>query len=55
MNEEELAERIFQLEKELRKKDKVIELLYSDIEYEYSGTGYLKSLEEYYEEAEENR
>lgn len=40
------------LQKELDLKDKVIENLYSDIEYEYLGTNYLKSLEEYYEEVE---
>lgn len=39
-----------ELKKQLELKDKVIDNLYSDIEYEYSGTSYLKSLEEYYEE-----
>lgn len=38
------------LQQQLELKDKVIDNLYSDIEYEYSGTSYLKSLEEYYEE-----
>lgn len=41
-----------ELHKELDLKDKVIDNLYSDIEYEYQGTHYLKSLEEYYEEVE---
>ena len=45
---------IERLDEELNKKNKVIDLLYEDIEYEYSGTGYLQSLEEYYKEIEEN-
>ena len=32
------------LQKDIEIKDKVIENLYSDIEYEYQGTNYLKSL-----------
>lgn len=44
---------IERLQKELDKKDKVINNLYEDIEYEYSGTNYLKSLEEYYREVED--
>lgn len=43
---------IDKLQKELKLKDKVIDNLYADIEYEYSGTNYLKSLEEYYEESD---
>ena len=41
-----------ELHKELDLKNKVIDNLYSDIEYEYQGTHYLKSLEEYYEDVE---
>lgn len=41
---------IDKLQKELKLKNKVIDNLYADIEYEYSGTNYLKSLEEYYKE-----
>lgn len=50
---EEILNLIFNLQKELDKKDKVINNLYEDIEYEYSGTNYLKSLEEYYKEVED--
>lgn len=55
---DEIIKEIDKLQKELDKKDKVIDLLYEDIECEYSGTSYLKSLEEYYmkvEEENENR
>ena len=48
-----LRETVRNLQKELDKKDKVINNLYEDIEYEYSGTNYLKSLEEYYREVED--
>lgn len=44
---------IDRLQKENNIKDKVIDNLYADIEYEYSGTNYLKSLDEYYEEAQD--
>lgn len=50
---ETLINLIDRLQKQLNKKDKVIDLLYEDIECEYSGTSHLKSLEEYYEKAEE--
>lgn len=44
---------IDKLQKENNIKDKVIDNLYADIEYEYSGTNYLKSLDEYYEEVQD--
>ena len=47
-----LREAVKKLQADIDLKDKVIENLYSDIEYEYLGTNYLKSLEEYYEEVE---
>lgn len=47
-----LREAVKKLQADIDLKDKVIDNLYSDIEYEYQGTHYLKSLEEYYEEVE---
>ena len=40
-------------EEENKKYYHRINNLYEDIEYEYSGTNYLKSLEEYYREVDE--
>lgn len=46
---------INKLQKEIDKKDKVIDLMYQDIENEYMGTSYMEyySLENYYRRAEE--
>ena len=46
---------ISKLQKELDKKDKVIDLMYQDIEYEYCGTSFMEyySLENYYRRVEE--
>ena len=50
-----LARRYQKLQKELDKKDKLINLMYQDIECEYSGTSYVEyySLENYYRRVEE--
>lgn len=46
---------IDRLEYELNKKDKVIDLMYQDIENEYMGTSYMEyyDIENYYRRAEE--
>lgn len=54
--DEILLDLIDKLQKKLEIKDKVIDLMYQDIESEYLGTSYMEyySLENYYRKAEEN-